>query len=180
VLFVTLQALRERERWQRYFRDGIKAHEQGNYPQAEKLLKVALSKAKKSGTSPTQVATIMNNLAEAYREQAHYAEAEPLYSSAQAIEEKATGPGSRDLASALNHLALMYQKQHKYDMAEPLYKRSLSILEGGAGWKDTQFVKVVYNLSTLCMDRGRFADAGRFSGALYFCRKRPWGRTILR
>src|SRR5262249_9741218 len=60
---------------------------------------------------------------------AQYAEAEPLYKRAIAIDEKALGPEHPDLATWLNNLAELYRNQGKYAEAEPLYKRAIAIDE---------------------------------------------------
>ena len=61
----------------------------------------------------------MNNLAELYRAQGKYAEAEPLYKRALGIREKALGPDHPDVATGLNNLAELYRVQGKYAEAEP-------------------------------------------------------------
>ena len=71
----------------------------------------------------------LNNLAELYRNQGRYADAEPLYKRSLAIYEKALGPDHPDVATSLNNLAALYDAQGRYADAEPLYKRSLAICE---------------------------------------------------
>ena len=73
------------------------------------------------------MATSLNNLAELYRDQGQYAQAEPLYKRSLAIREKALGPDHPDVATSLNNLAVLYNAQGQYAQAEPLYKRSLAI-----------------------------------------------------
>lgn len=75
----------------------------------------------------------LNNLAELYRNQGKYADAEPLYRQSLAIWEKVLGPDHPDVATSLNNLALLYRAQGKYVEAEPLYKRSLAIREQSLG-----------------------------------------------
>ena len=60
---------------------------------------------------------------------AQYAEAEPLYQRAIAIDEKALGPEHPNLAIKLNNLALLYEAQEKYEEAKPLFQRALAIYE---------------------------------------------------
>jgi tetratricopeptide (TPR) repeat protein len=79
------------------------------------------------------VASILNNLAELYRVQGKYAEAEPLYQRALAILEEALGPHHPHLATSLNNLALLYRAGGKYGEAEPLYRRALAIRQKSAG-----------------------------------------------
>ena len=52
------------------------------------------------GPDHPNVATSLNNLAELYRNQGKYAEAEPLYKRSLAIREKALGPDHPDVAPA--------------------------------------------------------------------------------
>ena len=73
------------------------------------------------------VATSLNNLAELYRNQGNYAQAEPLYKRSLAIMESILGPEHPDVATNLNNLAMLYHAQGHYAQAEPLYKRSLLI-----------------------------------------------------
>jgi tetratricopeptide (TPR) repeat protein len=77
--------------------------------------------------------TLLNNLADLYRAQGRYAEAEPLYKRSLAIRETALGPGHPDVATSLNNLADLYRAQGRYAEAEPLYKRALAIREKALG-----------------------------------------------
>ena len=88
----------------------------------------------------------LNNLAELYREQGKYEEAEPLYRRAIAIGEKVLGPEHPRLAIWLNNLALLYLALGKYGEAEPLYRRSLGIFEKvlGKGHRSTEIIRANY------------------------------------
>jgi tetratricopeptide (TPR) repeat protein len=72
------------------------------------------------------LAATLNNLAELYKEEGRYADAEPLYKRVLAISEKALGPDHPDVAQSLNNLADLYHAQGRYADAEPLYKRALA------------------------------------------------------
>ena len=72
------------------------------------------------------LAATLNNLAERYKEEGRYADAEPLYKRALAIREKALGPDHPAVAQSLNNLADLYTAQGRYADAEPLYKRALT------------------------------------------------------
>ncbi len=78
-------------------------------------------------------ATALNNLAELYRSQGKYEQAEPLYQRALAIREKQLGAEHPDTATNLNNLALLYQTQGKYKQAESFYQRALAIVEKTLG-----------------------------------------------
>jgi len=70
----------------------------------------------------------LNNLAELYRIQGRYPEAEPLYRRSLAIRERTLGPEHPSVATSLNNLAAFYHVQGRYAEAEPLYRRTLVIL----------------------------------------------------
>ena len=66
-------------RWDSIMADAAKAYQQADYAQAKKLLLAALKEAEKFGEQDPRFATSLNNLAELYRAQGKYAQAEPLY-----------------------------------------------------------------------------------------------------
>jgi tetratricopeptide (TPR) repeat protein len=73
------------------------------------------------------VATSLNNLAELYRAQGQYAQAEPLYKRSLAITEKALGPDHPDVATILNNLAELYRATKRIVEAEKLEERAARI-----------------------------------------------------
>ena len=75
------------------------------------VAKQALEAAETLGPDHPSVATSLNNLAELYRVQGQYAQAEPLYKRSLAIREKALGPDHPDVADSLNQLALLYRHE---------------------------------------------------------------------
>ncbi len=78
--------------WERYLHAGAAAYQQGNYAEAVKQTKAALSAAEAFGPNDPRLATTLNNLALLYKAQGNYAEAEPLYQRALRINEKGLGP----------------------------------------------------------------------------------------
>ena len=74
-----------------------------------------------------------DGLAQLYRTQGRYTDAEPIYRRSLAIREKAFGPEHTELARGLNNLALLYSNQGRYVDAEPLYRRALAINEKALG-----------------------------------------------
>ncbi|TDJ70156.1 MAG: tetratricopeptide repeat protein [Proteobacteria bacterium] len=76
--------------WESYMEAGMTAYQQGNYAEAEKQWSAALKKAEDFGPQDRRLAAIrlatsLTNLAELYKTQGKYAEAEPLYQRALAI-----------------------------------------------------------------------------------------------
>ena len=65
------------------------------------------------------MADSLNNLAELYRTQGRYTEAEPLQQRALAIREQVLGPQHLDVANSLNNLALLYHNQERTSRSPP-------------------------------------------------------------
>ncbi len=103
------------EPWQSHTEAGVKAYQQGNYPEAEKRLVAALKEAENFGPEDPRLAKTLTDLALLYRAQGKYAEAEPLYKRALAIKEKALGPEHPRVAISLNNLAELYRAQDRYE-----------------------------------------------------------------
>ena len=133
VVLVATYAPAQENLWEAYKEAADESYQQGNYAEAEKQWLAALQEAENFGPEDPRLATSLNNLAVLYRAQAKYAEAEPLYQRALAIQEKVLGPEHPDVANSLNNLAFLYGAQGKYAEAEPLYQRSLAIWEKALG-----------------------------------------------
>ena len=70
----------------------------------------------------------LSNLAELYTGQGRYAEAEPLYKRALAIDEKALGPEHPEVAISLNNLAGLYFVQSNWVRAADFWRRSTGVI----------------------------------------------------
>ena len=79
------------------------------------------------GPDHPRVGTGLNNLAELYRTQGKYAEAEPLYNRALAIVEKALGPEHPYVATSLANYAALLRKTGRGEEAEKLEARAKAI-----------------------------------------------------
>ncbi len=66
-------------------------------------------------------------MAELYRVQGRYSEAEPLYNRSLAIWKQQLGDNHPDTAKSFGNLALLYYSQGRYSEAEPLFKQALAI-----------------------------------------------------
>ena len=71
-------ALAQVEQWQSYMDAGVEAYLQGDYTEAEKQFAAALKEAEQFAPKDPRLATGLNSLAEVYRTEGKYAEAEPL------------------------------------------------------------------------------------------------------
>ena len=113
--------------WQSYMDAGVEAYQQGNYPEAEKLFAAALKEAEWFGPQDPRLATSLNNLAELYRVQGRYAEAEPLHKRALAIAEKALGPDHPHVATSLENYAALLRKTGRTTEATEMETRAKAI-----------------------------------------------------
>lgn len=120
-----------------------------DYPQAEFWSQKTRTTAQERlpAQHPT-IAITLNNLAELYRSQGKYKEAEPLFLEALAIDRASLPTHHPQLASHLNNLALLYVSQGKYNEAEPLYQEALAILEQSLGidHPNTRFFRINYQV----------------------------------
>ncbi len=103
------------------------AYQQGRYLEAEKALQAALDEAERFGPQDLRLAASLNNLAELYRAQGKYAEAEPLHKRALAIGEKALGPEHPRVATSLESYAALLRKMNRQPEAEELEARAKAI-----------------------------------------------------
>ncbi len=108
-------------------RAGAAAYQQGNYAEAVKQTKAALSAAEAFRPDDPRLATTLNNLGELYRAQGRYAEAEPLHKRALAIVEKALGPDHPNVAKSLEHYATLLRKTGRTTEAAKLEARAKAI-----------------------------------------------------
>ncbi len=79
------------------------------------------------GPEHPAAASSLNNLAELYRAQGHYAEAEPLYQRSLAIFEKTLGPEHPHVAAILENYAALFRHTARPDEAERMEARAEAI-----------------------------------------------------
>ncbi len=145
--------------WERHNSAGIAAYRKGDYAEAIRRFEVALKEAKAFGEEDPRFADALNNLAELYKAQGRYAEAEPLYKRSLVILKKVLGPEHPRVALGLNNLAGLYESQGRYAEAEPLYKRSLVIGEKTLSPEHPNVAATLNNLAALYQTQGRYAEA---------------------
>ena len=95
----------------------------------------------------------------ALKQLARFAEAEPLYRRALAIDERSYGPDHPDVATDLNNLAVLLQATNRLAEAEPLYRRALAIDERSYGPDHPDVASDLNNLAVLLRATNRLAEA---------------------
>lgn len=109
--------------------EGGAAYKRGDYSAAASQFEAALIEAKAFRQDDSRLAGTLNSLADSYKKQHRYAEAEPLYKNSLAILEKALGPEDRLIAVVSVNLGELYRAQLRYAEAELLYRRALTVME---------------------------------------------------
>jgi len=102
---------------------------------------------------------LMNQLGLLLKTQVRFAEAEPLYRRALAIDENSYGPDHPNVARDLNNLAGLLQATNRLVEAEPLMRRALAIDENSYGSDHPDVARDLNNLAGLLWDTNRGAVA---------------------
>ncbi|MGH8489047.1 MAG: tetratricopeptide repeat protein [Gammaproteobacteria bacterium] len=102
---------------------------------------------------------LMSNLGLLLKTKALYAEAEPLYRRALAIDERSYGPEHSNVAIRLNNLALLLKDTDRLKEAEPLMRRALEIDERSYGPKHPRVATDLINLAQLLQATNRLEAA---------------------
>ena len=106
-----------------------------------------------------EMATSLSRLANLYRAQGRYGEAETLYVRSLHIREQQLGSDHPDTAQSLNNLAGLYESQGRYSEAEPLYLQALEIRRSQLGQDHPSTTTSLNNLAVLYYYQNRFAEA---------------------
>jgi len=106
-----------------------------------------------------ELANGLNNLANLYKAQGRYAEAEPLYQRSLAIREEFLGPDHRSVAQLLNNFANLYFDERKYAQAAPLHEHALAILEKALRPDDPGLAPALANLANVYRALGKVVEA---------------------
>ncbi|MEM8640686.1 MAG: tetratricopeptide repeat protein [Cyanobacteria bacterium P01_G01_bin.54] len=139
-------------------RSGAAIH-RGSVDQAIAWLNKAAQLQAAQDRDQTALATMLNNLAELYRVQGKYEQAEPLFLQALEIRKKVLGEDHSDVALSLNNLAALYYGQGKYEQAEPLFLQALEIRKKVLGEDHSDIAITLNNLAELYRAQGKYEQA---------------------
>lgn len=143
--------------WDVFTAKAREAYEKKSYDEAAMFYQEAMKAAEAIGPDDPRLASTCNNLAEVFRIQKKYAEAERLYRRALVIREKHLGKEHEDVALIINNLAVLYAEQGRNDMAELLYKRAIEIAE--KRYKGHLAATIYINLAELHREQKNYAAA---------------------
>ena len=126
-------------------------------PLAPHALVVAKQADEATITEPT--ASLFDRLATLLQQKARYAEAEPLFRRALAIDEASYGPDRPEVATDLNKLASLLYATNRLGEAEPLFRRALAIDEASYGPDHPTVATCLNNLAGLLRATNRLGEA---------------------
>jgi tetratricopeptide (TPR) repeat protein len=132
-----------------------------NWPVLEPLAPHALRVAEVADRAgiPEPTTRLMNDIGGLLSAKALYAEAEPIYRRALAIDEATFGPEDRSVAISLNNLAILLRDTNRPAEAEPLMRRALAISERIFGPEHPDVATNLNNLAVLLDYTNRLAEA---------------------
>ncbi len=110
---------------------------------------LAVARAADAARIAEPTARLLNELGQLFDAKADYAEAEPLFRHALAIDETSYGADHPNVAIRLNNLATLLRDTNHLAEAEPLMRRALTILEASLGPDHPHTVTVRDNLAAL-------------------------------
>lgn len=141
-------------------RAGSYLREQGQYAEAETLLRLSLT-LREQHLSPDDLAlaSSLSNLAGLYFYQDRYQQAVALVEGAFAIRLQWLGTDHQETTESLKHLALLYLRQEQYEQAEPLLLQSLTISEQQMGQESPRTTNRMSNLALLYVGQERYDKA---------------------
>ncbi|MEK7991709.1 MAG: CHAT domain-containing tetratricopeptide repeat protein [Thiotrichaceae bacterium] len=154
---------------------------QGNYADAENILKQALAERKKLyGDAHEYIAYSLNELAQVYNAQELFAQAEPLLTQALEIKKKVFGDNSLESTTSLNNLGLLYNNKAEYAKAEPLFSQALEIREKYLPENDPAIATSQNNLALLYTYLGSYEQAEQLYNKALSIRKEHYGENHYR
>ena len=154
------QSRKLKKQWKQLNRQVINLDQQGAFTEGIAVAEQALELACYLwGKNHPNIAASCNNLAELYRSQGRYSEAEPLYLESVAIIRQSLPPNHADLARGFNNLAVLYESQGRYSEAEPLYLEAVAIDRQALSPNHPRLATHLNNLANLYRSQGRYGEA---------------------
>ncbi len=145
--------------WTRYLDAGTAAYRKRDADEATRQFEFALREAEGFGEQDPRLATTLAWVAEMYRLQRRFDEAEKLILRTIGIDEKFRGLDHPDLAMSLESLALLFHTQNRQREMEPVLKRAIAIYEKSLGPQHTRVASSLNNLAALYRSTGRLDEA---------------------
>ena len=145
--------------WTNYKMQAIKAGQNRNLEEAERMWQEALKEAEQFGEKDGRFVISVDNLANVLFNQKKYDKAEPFYRKALIIRERTLPHDHADVATCSNNLACIMFRRENYKEAEDLYLRTLKVREKQDGKNSKGVANVLYQLGMLYHAQNRWEKA---------------------
>jgi tetratricopeptide (TPR) repeat protein len=145
--------------WTNYKMQAIKATQNRNLDEAERMWNDALKEAEKFGEKDGRFVTSVDNLAAVLYQNEKFDKAEPHYRKALIIRERTLPRDHEDVATCCNNLACVMFKNEKYKEAEDLYVRTLNVREKQDGKNSKGVANCLYQLGMVFHAQKRYEKA---------------------
>ena len=149
-----------------------------SWPEANQLAphaRVVSSEA--DGTLTARPGLLLNSLAELYRAQGRYSDAQLFYERSLAVREKILGPDHPDIATSLSDLGGLYNAQGRSPEALSLQLRALSIREKVFPSDPAAVANSLNNLAEVYRSQGLFKDAEPLHRRSLAMREKIYGKS---
>lgn len=156
---VEKQAVEPAKQWQELMKDGTTAFTHGKYAEAESKYLIALNVSEQMVPQDFRQSQTLTSLAELYRLQGKYDNAEKLLKRALKISESTCGKSSNEMAQSLNNLARLYLTAGKYKEAEQLYSQAMGIAENAYSPQAAVLAYSYSGLAACFQNKGEYAKA---------------------
>lgn len=147
------------ETWESNNKKGVSSFNESHYIEAEKYFAQALEQAENFPSNDSRLYFSLSQLAEIYKVQSKFSEAEKMLKRIVKIDEKNFGPGHPNVALALNNLAANYRERGKFEEAETVLKRALNVLKEALGPEHPLIANLLEHYAHLLHQMNRPAEA---------------------
>jgi CHAT domain-containing protein/Tfp pilus assembly protein PilF len=149
--------------WESLSAQVSKAYQAGDYAKGIPLAEQALRLARQTfGDRDPKTLTSLNSLADLYKFQSRYTEAESLYREALQASRETFGPRHPQTLMSLSGLAFVYHFEGRYDEAEPLLREALQAAREIFGPRHSITLTSLASLGFLYAHQGRYDEAEPF------------------
>ncbi|MBC8283682.1 MAG: tetratricopeptide repeat protein [Nitrospinae bacterium] len=149
------------ETWENLNKKGLSAYHESRYVEAEKHFLKAVKLAEISSKEGHRLYFSLNQLAEVYRIQSKFTEAEQVLKQLLESYKKYFGPKHINVALTLNNLAVNYRARGKFEESENLLKQALEILEESFDSNHPLVGNILEHYAHLLHEMGRHSEAER-------------------
>jgi serine/threonine protein kinase/Tfp pilus assembly protein PilF len=134
-------------------------HQQGQFGEAKDLYKRALAISETTRAPQTDVAAVLDDLAQIYSREQQWALAKQTYERALDVDRRVLGDDHPRVAMHLHNLAVVAQNMGDLKLAEELYRDAIQRQERAYGSRHPQTAAAKGNYGLLLQREGRLAEA---------------------